>query len=673
MVLNYHGAGCNINSNIQIRRPEGSTWEVGDFIGSDSNGVLKACYSNANNYNSIPNPNPAIGMGGLDAMIFKFNITRVSPEICNGIDDDYNGIIDDGTCNCTGTVPIGGDIIRGPSNYLYGTTPTSWQYNDSATTSTRCKWKCNSGFIQDGLNCVREQCPAGMISYWSFDSSANPIKDIYNSNNGTNSGAVSVAGKVGNALSFNGVNNYAVIPGSNSLNVFSRITLSAWIKINKFETGTCSFNDPAWIITKSNTKDATPPYGIGYSTGVCSNGATTAIFGIRGASSSLSTRTNLTTGTWNHIVGTYNGSEMRIYLNGQLENTRTYRGTIVQNNCEVIIGRSKWDVDSNLCGVFYVPSMYEVNGTIDEVAIFNEALNSSDILHLYNLGIAGSNICSVCGNNITETGEECDDGNTNNADRCNNSCKLNCRDLCDYSGQIMLNCSGNNITQKVCGNFDSDVCLEFGNWTYNKTCLSNETCSNGVCALTIIPPKLTCASYNSSNTCNNSDSSAAKYDVDSYIFTTSGYSSMPVAGFCDTNKAIKSSPIDMGDFGSCKFYVTNCSCSWNNGCGRAYNLRRECINATGTKEDVGSCDYSMEVSNADCLRVDSITQTLKATWKVIQGDPNYLPPVGTCQNIVRQFPCPAGTEKLPFFGGFNFVLSIVSIALIYFAFSRKNK
>ncbi len=56
---------------------------------------------------------------------------------------------------CSGTPPSGDNYIRGPWTYT-GTTGLSWTYDESATTSTACKWKCASGYTKSGNSCVAE-------------------------------------------------------------------------------------------------------------------------------------------------------------------------------------------------------------------------------------------------------------------------------------------------------------------------------------------------------------------------------------------------------------------------------------------------------------------------------------------------------------------------------------
>ncbi len=76
----------------------------------------------------------------------------------------------------------------------------------------------------------------------------------------------------------------------------------------------------------------------------------------------------------------------------------------------------------------------------------------------------------ICGNGTVDTGEECEDGNTNNDDGCSNSCKLEACN-CASSGD---NSSDNGSTSSTCGNgtVDSGEECEDGNTN------SDDGCSN---------------------------------------------------------------------------------------------------------------------------------------------------------------------------------------------------
>ncbi|MDE0882024.1 MAG: DUF4215 domain-containing protein [Myxococcota bacterium] len=67
---------------------------------------------------------------------------------------------------------------------------------------------------------------------------------------------------------------------------------------------------------------------------------------------------------------------------------------------------------------------------------------------------AGPNPVDLCGNNVIDQGEECDDGNPRNGDGCTNQCKVEPRPECG-NGLIegSENCDdGNNVDFDACGN-----------------------------------------------------------------------------------------------------------------------------------------------------------------------------------------------------------------------------
>ncbi len=64
---------------------------------------------------------------------------------------------------------------------------------------------------------------------------------------------------------------------------------------------------------------------------------------------------------WNHITQTYNSSEQKLYVNGELKTSQALTGSISTNTNNLLIGD------------------YLFNGTIDEVRIYNRALSPDEI------------------------------------------------------------------------------------------------------------------------------------------------------------------------------------------------------------------------------------------------------------------------------------------------------
>jgi hypothetical protein len=92
----------------------------------------------------------------------------------------------------------------------------------------------------------------------------------------------------------------------------------------------------------------------------------------------VTTETTPETNTWYHLSGTYDGSQLKIYLNGSLEGITQVAGAMGVSASDLNIGRDP----SNAEGSYW-------NGLIDEVEIFNRALSPSEIQAIYNAGGAG--------------------------------------------------------------------------------------------------------------------------------------------------------------------------------------------------------------------------------------------------------------------------------------------
>jgi hypothetical protein len=102
--------------------------------------------------------------------------------------------------------------------------------------------------------------------------------------------------------------------------------------------------------------------------------------------------TQLQEKTWYHLAATYNGNQVKLYLNGQLDAFYTITGSIETTNFPVSIGY--WGV----------ANADYFNGLIDEVQIFNRALSDTEIVAIYNAGSAGNcKAASITGGGIAKT------------------------------------------------------------------------------------------------------------------------------------------------------------------------------------------------------------------------------------------------------------------------------
>jgi prepilin-type N-terminal cleavage/methylation domain-containing protein len=80
---------------------------------------------------------------------------------------------------------------------------------------------------------------------------------------------------------------------------------------------------------------------------------------------------NPTTGTWTHIAGVYDGSSMRLYMNGTEVGTSAVTGTIRTGGASVWIGANPPTVSDR-----------PFEGRIDEIRVYDMALSAGQILSL---------------------------------------------------------------------------------------------------------------------------------------------------------------------------------------------------------------------------------------------------------------------------------------------------
>ncbi|MCK5661357.1 MAG: hypothetical protein KAH86_08355, partial [Methanosarcinales archaeon] len=81
------------------------------------------------------------------------------------------------------------------------------------------------------------------IAYWKFDENAGTtaFDSSVNSNDGTISGATWAAGKVGTALSYDGVNDYVNAGNPASLQITGALSMQGWVRIDDLAVSSSLF------------------------------------------------------------------------------------------------------------------------------------------------------------------------------------------------------------------------------------------------------------------------------------------------------------------------------------------------------------------------------------------------------------------------------------------------
>jgi transcriptional regulator CtsR len=204
-----------------------------------------------------------------------------------------------------------------------------------------------------------------------FNGSANDLSN--NGNDGTINGAQLTTDKdntAGMAYSFDGSDDFIEIADAPELNV-DQITMTGWIY-------TDSYKDDQRIISKET--GTTMPWS-SYTLLLSGTGERQLEFriGIGGERFRLASTSDIPLNQWVHVAGTYDGTTMRLYINGQLNNSLAASGVIQDTPNPIYVGGSQ-----------FWPRFFD--GKIDEVRVYNASLDAQEIEDIYNNVSAGPTI-----------------------------------------------------------------------------------------------------------------------------------------------------------------------------------------------------------------------------------------------------------------------------------------
>jgi hypothetical protein len=197
---------------------------------------------------------------------------------------------------------------------------------------------------------------SGLVAAYGFDEgSGTTVTDASgNGNTGTLTNATwATSGKYGKALQFNGTSALVTIPDAASLHLSTGMTLEAWVNpstVNANWRDVIYKGDDNFYLSATSTNASRPDAGM------IAGGTYGDAFGTSA----------LPTNTWSYLTETYDGSTLRLYINGTQVASTAHTGAITTSTHPLQIG------GDSIYGQYF-------NGLIDEVRVYNTALTPTQI------------------------------------------------------------------------------------------------------------------------------------------------------------------------------------------------------------------------------------------------------------------------------------------------------
>ncbi len=199
--------------------------------------------------------------------------------------------------------------------------------------------------------------PSGLVAAYGFNAgSGTTLADATGKGHtGTIAGAAwSVAGKNGGALSFDGIDDWVTVADANDLDLTNGMTLSAWVRPSgagaDWQTVVLKESPGFMVYALYSDTDTNRPSG---------HVVVGGDLDVRGTA-------QLAAGVWTHLAATFDGANLRFYVNGGLVATRAVAGSMSASTGALRIGgNATW-------GEWF-------GGLVDDLRVYNRALSQAEI------------------------------------------------------------------------------------------------------------------------------------------------------------------------------------------------------------------------------------------------------------------------------------------------------
>lgn len=227
---------------------------------------------------------------------------------------------------------------------------------------------------------------SGAVAVWHFgEATGTKVYESSNRLNGTmNNNLWTSSGKFGEGINYTSATDFVTVGDNAFLKPSQTITLEAWINAS----GVGGVNPQ---IIRKGTNIFISGYKLYLNQSTLPNSVWVDFTNGTGVITLKTQTFTVFQGVWEHVVATYNGTHISLYVNGTLQNTTPMTGNLVFSTDTLGIGHAVFNNANTFMGI------------IDEVRIYNKALSADEIKQHYYNGI----------DNLTRLGTESAAANLN--------------------------------------------------------------------------------------------------------------------------------------------------------------------------------------------------------------------------------------------------------------------
>ncbi|QOX79893.1 hypothetical protein FY034_13445 [Trichlorobacter lovleyi] len=179
-------------------------------------------------------------------------------------------------------------------------------------------------------------------------------------------GSMFASGKLGQAFSFDGTGQYVAIPSSTTLDIYGNHSVAFWVKPAAYPaTGKLFYLVNKWTSAQEDKRVT-----------IDSDGKLHYFLYGTSASAGVTSATAVQTNVWTHVVATYDGADMKIYLNGVLDASVAASQDVGDSTGPLCLGYNPLRASEGFEEPF--------TGQLDEVGWYNRTLSASEVSLLAN-------------------------------------------------------------------------------------------------------------------------------------------------------------------------------------------------------------------------------------------------------------------------------------------------